>query len=70
MFAQKSHFDSNELLSVRVLPSLRNIYKWTYVISSDQQFFTTKHLKGVVWGQTRDYAILSSKLNALNQSIC
>ena len=34
-FTPNSLFNSNELLSMRVLPSLRNTYKGAYGISSD-----------------------------------
>ena len=42
MFTQDSFFNSKELLSTRVLPSLRNTYKGAYVNSNDWQFSSLK----------------------------
>ena len=42
MFTQDSIFNSNELLSMRVLASLQSTYKVAYEISSDYKFSQPK----------------------------
>ena len=50
-------FSFNELLSIRVLSSLRNTYKGAYRISCDLAIFITEGLKG---DRTRDLSIMCS----------
>ena len=54
---QDSLLNSRELLSTRVLPSLRNNYKGAHGISNDLAIFT---IKGLTGNRTGDILTLSS----------